>query len=228
MVTKTTIVLAGISVKRNIRKTTWGLNKLAIWKAGKMTHLFCICSGQNSLFGEQTNQSVLSTFIFHLLDASWETWEEASCDGFLCDFVSWPKDSVSLQSGHCKKKTWAQLKWNHKLAHAAVQRQRFRHAPYAHTVHTLFKPQQAAKWSRYISCLLMKWDWSLSLSLSLLNWSINNKIYLSSPTALIQLSPSLSLFLFLWLPPYLPLHCGSVSNWRQVMLCVSICHDRVP
>lgn len=40
--------------------------------------------------------------------------------------------------------------------------------------------------------------------------------------ALIQLSPSLRP------PPRLPRDCGSVSNWRQVMLCVSLCHDSVP
>lgn len=44
------------------------------------------------------------------------------------------------------------------------------------STHTRVLPHACIKWSRYISCRLMMWDWSLSLCL--LNRIINNKIYL--------------------------------------------------
>lgn len=66
-VTKTLQVLAGVSVKKNIKIITGGFTELASWKDGKMTHLFHIYSGQNALFCEKANLCLLSIFVFHHL-----------------------------------------------------------------------------------------------------------------------------------------------------------------
>lgn len=66
-VTKTLQVLAGVSVKKNIKIITGGFTELASWKDGNMTHLFHIYSGQNALFCEKANLCLLSIFVFHHL-----------------------------------------------------------------------------------------------------------------------------------------------------------------